>query len=866
MDLQEYLDKLSGKEKTYIETLLFKYKKQTDIFIDYEYISLNEIINTIRSETLLECLCNKPSLPSFNPSTTDNGLSGLIHFDIDLKDNDFNIITLIELRKKIRDYHYTVYEFKSPNGGVKFAVYTDIKTSEKYENAYDYVKTKIINDLDLDIVFDDAVGSVGKTCFLSADKNVYFNNDPKRLEIEEKTKCKETKQVVFEDKTYSPTYIKNALGLVPKNLRYHERLPFNTAVLEYFGSDGIELLINHWNKQDKKKLRFQLETQLKHIKKGSIGYLIKYAKENGLKEDETIIGKARKKQKPEYLYSLNDNRKLNDEIFLEMKDCFISAIRNKKSTLIQGSLGSGKTKLAIDIMKECNLKFIYLVKSHSLAIEMMKELDANHIKGKVLTCENQIALDEYNNNIPSYYCNKLCPFKTDCQYIKQFNDDRIRIMTHNELFKSSKFNYWIPDVIIIDEDIISFDKDVGSDLFKIINKEIETKSDIERVLLKYKMDIINTGISLFNDISNNQMEYNKDKNLLLYHCYMFLLSGNKDYLNNVMFSNKRLIYIKKKEIQERYRDVTKILLDGTTEELVIKQFIGELDVRKFLFNKNDVYIKQIYNSTLTKNYINNNKDITMKGFRKLFNGYNNVGFIGYKEVSFSDQFPTYIKNNFDNVNVVNHLGNIRGSNEFNNVDALFVLRYSTPVHVLNEYAFALFGSDYQLDLVYKNQLIYYKNDVYSISNSCYSDPIIELMRKHFDVGETLQAVNRSRMIYGCKKDVVLLSNVSLGPSFPVDEWLDFDDYFSKKEHKVNSVEINETAFVNSKAELMRLGYSKWYVENNYDLVVNDLVEKGYQLKRVVVKNKNRIKSNKEIWCLSDRDFDDYLSKHNFKLV
>lgn len=101
MDLQEYLDKLSGKEKTYIETLLFKYKKQTDIFIDYEYISLNEIINTIRSETLLECLCNKPSLPSFNPSTTDNGLSGLIHFDIDLKDNDFNIITLIELRKKL---------------------------------------------------------------------------------------------------------------------------------------------------------------------------------------------------------------------------------------------------------------------------------------------------------------------------------------------------------------------------------------------------------------------------------------------------------------------------------------------------------------------------------------------------------------------------------------------------------------------------------------------------------------------------------------------------------------------------------------------------------------------------------------------
>jgi hypothetical protein len=537
--------KLSYKQNVYSQTSTHHLLK--DIISDVRNdISIKEIVDEIRNEPDKDKRAElKKKLPSFfvdvvfrdnkNSLTKSNDYSstGIIQFDIDDYDEDKSR----ERIKKIVQHPSTIYCFLSPSNGIKFGVLTDFicsdeNLSQKHKIGYEITKEELKELLD-GIELDTATSSVSQQCLVSSDSNAYFNEHPTKLEINNQvSKSYEEQQKVVS--TISTQYkgtedkeVFEALKYIPNYLRYKEREVINLSLIDYFGSGAKSVLMNHWNKSDRKKLEKQIDGYIKsHLSRGgnkiTIKSLFSIAWKNGYRGNQVLQTTT---EEPTYYsdnyYSPDESNKQLEKIILT--DFF----EDKKDKMVLVECGSGKTRTMFQIISKFlfsnpNKKVSVFLKTHEMMDQFVDEMNKHinehnegdykkrfpfyhrphRIKGMGESCKE---LDRPDSGITKQNLDVVGTSKCDdcyfrnietCEYFEQYENyygiqSNVRIYTHNRLFLKPKVDKdFSPDYVVIDEDIVSMMTDTQSVLLTIgvsqeyqsINKVIENVRDSQTLL------------------------------------------------------------------------------------------------------------------------------------------------------------------------------------------------------------------------------------------------------------------------------------------------------------------------------------------------------------------------------------------------
>lgn len=161
---------------------IMTYPIVTDIH-NGQQLHVEQVMHDIRSKSERQFVSHKEMLPiayfsvtGFNgKKAVENiiGHSGLIIIDIDVKDNpgtDFNL-----LRKSLQRNTYTFACFRSPNGGIKLVVNTNIRSLEYHKAYYEAIRLYLLKHYKKLVVIDTTGSNASRGCFLPYDPNAYLN-------------------------------------------------------------------------------------------------------------------------------------------------------------------------------------------------------------------------------------------------------------------------------------------------------------------------------------------------------------------------------------------------------------------------------------------------------------------------------------------------------------------------------------------------------------------------------------------------------------------------------------------------------------------------------------------------------------------
>lgn len=130
-------------------------------------------------------------------------------------------------------------------------------------------------------------------------------------------------------------------------------------------------------------------------------------------------------------------------------------------------------------------------------------------------------------------------------------------------------------------------------------------------------------------------------------------------------------------------------------------------------------------------------------------------------------------------------GNIRGKNEFENCDLLFVIgRHEVDRNSLEDWVYAVFNKGVDCSREIVEVPVRMKGDRWvSIENLVYPDKDIEAIKNHICKSETHQSCGRIRWFSkhpnNLTKTILLLSSESLGHNVEVDEWIRSEDFLEE---------------------------------------------------------------------------------------
>ena len=297
----------------------------------------------------------KTKLPVFNPcllttnkaSSSKGGFAtGLIQVDIDSSDNPD--VDMLQIKDVLSKLPYTVYVFESPQGGLKWAGKTDLKSIDeesideltaRFRIAYD--KTILELKKSVDVCFDDCARSIARLCFLSHDPNIYFNPDPETLVLGPIEVPVEVKQVTSHiiQENVTPDFIDTLLSFVPETSKHPDRFKVGCVLFSQLGSEGQSKYVNKFAKKHTKLLREWSNIE-KYQQHGDIGTLVNIAKENGYKPQ---TGSGRKFERAKLSQHRFDPPVSVQEARKRLNDILMDCILNKKSHYISMSCGLGKT-------------------------------------------------------------------------------------------------------------------------------------------------------------------------------------------------------------------------------------------------------------------------------------------------------------------------------------------------------------------------------------------------------------------------------------------------------------------------------------------------------------------------------------------
>ena len=551
------------------------------------------------------------------------------------------------------------------------------------------------------------------------------------------------------------------------------------------------------------------------------------------------------------------------------------------------------------------VNILYLVRDHKLGNQIEQDLKAEimrhkstfvgfsrekfayknsviRIKGKTqpICDDTELTMECFGNFYGFDEITESCPYTE--QYESHAN---IRIMTHNEWFNqpskwsnrinytltpsymlpngdlvesctispSNDSSYWNPEFIVIDEDIISIDDE-------IINKteDINCKyGSIKKVINSLKLggileDALKTYADKISDDNENNPNWlgrgkngvkNKGYSEVLNSFDRYLKTEQVNCLNGIYYKDEKLHINRLKQTHNRYQNVPTLILDATAEPSVIQKVYPDFSFHNIKIKSNsDVNVYQMQNANFTKKYLQDaeKRRTVVKGLKDIVNQYSNVGLISYKKIEGDDDFTKKIADEIG-IKRYAHFGNLRGCNDFEDVDCLLILgRCAIPVDEYKLYADAIYGSkDYNDNKVYVDKLIRMKNgNVCTLNNQIYLNSELESIYTYKSIGETIQAVGRGRLIHGKKKDIFLFSSESLGTDIEITDLFRYEDLFEKlifddnTQEYLRSFEMIETSNKSLTTLLEKAGFQsngalKNFVKHNKKEILAEIENLGF---------------------------------------
>ncbi len=931
-------------------------------------VNLENIINRIRSnefQSIAEKIRLetdnhkqkqlKQKVPAFFPCLVLNNeknayneqteLNGIIQFDIDAKDNvgiDFN-----ELRGELLKIKEIIYLFSSPRNGLKLGIMSDLKHNtaddieslkSRFTKAYVITESYLHHQLPKFTIDYDNSAKHKLACYLSHDPDAYFNPDCAIFNVNSQCVYKKQESRLVDNLPEDASRVEELLPYISRDLGYDDRLQVNSVVIDALGYIAIALLEAHWITTDRKKLRKDLESQLKKSGTGTFkpnfGILVNFAKANGW---QPITGVKRNtltaqetKQELQPLLS-------PQEATLKLKSIIESFLEDKQSRFINFSTGAGKTYSTLQVLGKLSwqTKILYLVKSHALAEEITATFRSiraerseqrspkeqrsfksriDHIKGRSKLCENDSVITA---DVPVYFCHAdakrdigesdTCLYQAECRYTLQFNNQgNIRVMTHNE-FVNQQAKYfngvdpngepskgkWIPDYLIVDEDIFTVEKDYSEpidsrfpSIVKII-KSVQSGLELKDAIMEHKIDLFFDSVeNKFNSpkefkikaIKEKEKEDNGESTTITNYSQLFVnitqyaLNEELYLLKGMRVVDQAIIQSTIKPVAIRYKHIPTLFLDATANKAVIAQLLPDAEFHSIsVKSKDEINLYQLQNKVFTKEQLKKNGVLAdvIFGLKTLAEKYTKdgkaVGLITYKTINDEaikevisnaklKDFDEYLANEAG-IEMYAHFGGLRGLNKFNDVDCLIILgRYCLPPDAVESNTWAIFnesGGDWgKHSVCYVDSPVRMKDGaVMGLNSQIYLNDKKRAVGEHYSLSETQQAIGRGRMIHGNAKDIYYLSGEYIGSDIEVTGFISFNDYFSRKlideDYRIINPDklmaVMDLGFIRTgkggETEMKRtLGLSDYEFKNNKDLIYKEIKDVGFVPLKISYKN------------------------------
>ncbi|REG60073.1 RAD3-like DEAD/DEAH box helicase [Paraburkholderia sp. BL6669N2] len=730
---------------------------------------------------------------------------------------------------------------------------------ERFKQAYRLCLEEIVHSCSIQFSVDTATKSVRQSCYLSHDPDAICRPHCDLVNLNAPCEYRPVVYTRTEDEGLAE--IELALAAIPRNLSYDERLPVNLCVLAMIREAGIPVLKAHWQTDDPRKLDRQLRDQLKGARFGTIAHLWAVARQHGYKPptgkqrwsvkpepcDLVLEPLATPGEATEKLRSIVRH-------FVDTKQSQfvnVSTGAGKTETVL---------KTIIEYVPD-DIKLLILVPTHKLgkevverfkrlrqqrvenAINLKDKVRIKHvipIEGRDRACQNQEQLKIFKDksvSMPWEFCSNHCGMHGDCSYTQQFDDplSNIRIMTHDEWRneQSAWFsgrrrvegtyeprrgrNAWTPDLIVIDEDFVRIGEvisEIPSTIFPSLGLVIESVkkgASLKDAVWMHREHVLsdsgkNVRIPLppFTSAADYVKAVERNRSLeshspIVDRLATYCRYEEANYLSGIWVEKDSLHFLPVRLAAKRYKDVPTLYLDATASETVVRKLLPDVQFHRIpVKQKDEIRLFQLSDGTFSRKFLNDpaNVKTVINGLKSIVSRYKNVGLITYQKTASDPVFYKTLGNAL-NVSHVGYFKNLRGVNEFEDVDCLLIVgRFRLPPSASRNYVRAIFGKDATSVPQYGDLPVRMKDGrTVTLNTYVAENDFYQAIHDHFSLAETLQAVGRGRLVHGTKKDIYVFSNENLTTDTEIAEFFTFGDYFgsrTKTEPKVSALIPPET--------------------------------------------------------------------------
>lgn len=299
-----------------------------------------------------------------------------------------------------------------------------------------------------------------------------------------------------------------------------------------------------------------------------------------------------------------------------------------------------------------------------------------------------------------------------------------------------------------------------------------------------------------------------------------------------------------RHVAEHFQDIPVLILDATANEMVMRQLFPKIEFHKIDVKPNgNVKIYQCQNATFSRDFLNDDQvlDQLIEQMNCIIRegAPSKIGLITYLNVVKTKKFDKFLAGKLEHNNVVfRHFGDIRGTNELGDVDLFFqVGKQQMSYQDTIAQAEAIFQTDLDPEMITVPVPVRMSDGKsMALSNRLFSDERVVAVYDQLSRSETVQAVARSRPIFGSGKTAYLFTNEALGGDIAVSEFFDFDrpgipPYWEN---------LMKKGFVRTKTAYMcELGYTERQLQSgSKEKVVMNFVSRGCELLSVSFKNKH----------------------------
>ncbi|PSJ17331.1 BT4734/BF3469 family protein [Nitrosomonas supralitoralis] len=413
---------------------------------------------------------------------------------------------------------------------------------------------------------------------------------------------------------------------------------------------------------------------------------------------------------------------------------------------------------------------------------------------------------------------------------------------------------WIPDYIIIDENIISValekiksdDGNKHQSIRKIINTVNNGKSLSEAIdenihLLfidnventKPKFPTFDNDIPKYCNLLSARKDQLKSYSEILEHLIDYLKTKDQNYLQGMWVADNKIHFAPVSQASQHYQNIPTLFLDATANAEVVQATLGNLKFHSIAIqSKNDINLYQLANFTVTKSYVNeaDNRTKLVSWIKTIINKgqYDKVGIITYlKAEGINCNFDEFLAAE-TGAAVHGHFGAIRGIDKFDDVDCLLIVgRHFIGTDSTSRISAAIFGEIEEYETILADMPVRMKDgSKYFVNSGSQVNGKHLAINEHFSLAETKQAIGRSRAIHGNKKDVYIFSNESLGLDIEVTDFFyrECEDSVTCSDDVIQR--IKSIGYVlNTPKALLDMGLNKNDIKSRREELIEKLAEK-----------------------------------------